>query len=264
VRKILEKNGLTDCNSCQFPMEPRLKLSKQSSEKFVDKTAYRNVVGSLRYLVNTRPDIDFAVGYVSRFLEEPHENHLAAVKHILCYLAGTCDWGLCFGRKEGQGVALTGYSDSDYAGDVDVRYSTTGVIFLVESPITWQSMKQKIVAQSSCEAEYIAAANATCQGLWLSRVLAEVKGTRHPLLKVDNQSAIALIKNLVLSGQSCHIEVKYHLVRESAARGQIKVEFVGTGDQLGNILTKSLGKIKFQELRDRNGLINTSSHPCKA
>jgi hypothetical protein len=123
-------------------------------------------------------------------------------------------------------------------------------------------MKQKIVAHSSCEAEYNATANTTCQGLWLARV----KGTepRAPLLKVDNQSAIALIKNPVLSGQSRHIEVKYLLVRESAARGQIKVEFIGIGDQLGDILTKSLGKVKFQELRDRIGLINTSTQHCKA
>jgi hypothetical protein len=85
VRKILEKNGLTDCNPCQFPMEPHLKLSKQSSEKIVDKTAYRSVVGSLRYLVNTRPDIGFVVGYVSQFLEEPHEDHLAAVKHLALF-----------------------------------------------------------------------------------------------------------------------------------------------------------------------------------
>jgi hypothetical protein len=189
------------------------------------------------------------------------------VKHILRYLAGTCDWGLWFGRKERQGDTLTGYRDSDYAGDVDVRYSTTGVIFFLGgNPITWQSMKQKVVAQLSCEAEYIATPNATCQGLCLARVLAEVKGTepRAPLLKVDNQSAIALIKNHVISGQSHHIKVKYHLVRESAARGQIKVEVVGIGGQLGDILTKSLSKVKFQELRDIIGLINTSTQYCKA
>jgi hypothetical protein len=122
------------------------------------------------------------------------------------------------------------------------------------------------VAQSNYEAEYIAATNATCQGLWLARVLAEVKGTEPmaSLLKVDNQSAIVLIKNPVLFVQCRHIEVKYHLGRESEARGQIKVEFVRMGDQLGDILTKSLGKVKFQELRDRIGLINTSTQHCNA
>jgi hypothetical protein len=126
-----------------------------------------------------------------------------------------------FSRRREEEVSLTGFSDSDYAGDVDKRKSTTGMIFfLADSPITWQSMKQKVVAQSSCEVEYITAANATCQALWLSRVLAEVRGTklRVPLLKVDNKSAIVLIKNLVLTRQSRHIEVKYYLVRESAVR----------------------------------------------
>jgi hypothetical protein len=74
------------------------------------------------------------------------------------------------------------------------------------------------------------------------------------MLKVDNKSAIALIKNPMLYGHSRHIEVKYHMVQECAGRGQIEVEFVRTGDQLGDILTKALGMLKFQELRDRIGL----------
>jgi hypothetical protein len=88
------------------------------------------------------------------------------------------------------------------------------IFFLTNNPITWQSMKQKVVAQSSCESEYIIAANVSCQALWLARVLAEVQGSTPstPLLRVDNKSATALMKNLVLHGQSKHIEVKYHLV----------------------------------------------------
>lgn len=258
AEKILEKSGMGDCNPCQVPMEPRLKLSKDSSEPPVDATTYRSLVGSLRYLVNTRPDIAFAVGYVSRFLEAPREDHLAAVKHILRYLAGTKNWGLWFGRKKKSEAKLYGFSDSDYAGDVDARKSTTGVIFFLKSsPIAWQSKKQKVVAQSSCEAEYIAAANATCEGLWLARVLSELQGTEAstPLIRVDNKSAISLVKNPVLHGNSKHIEVKYHLVRESAEEGRIKVEFIRSQDQLGDILTKPLGKSKFQENRSKIGLI---------
>lgn len=258
VEKILERSGMAGCNACQVPMEPRLKLSKKSTQPPVDATAYRSIVGSLRYLVNTRPDIAFAVGYVSRFLENPREDHLTAVKHILRYLAGTKKWGLWFGRKKGQEGRLIGFSDSDFAGDVDARKSTTGVIFfLTGSPITWQSKMQKVVAQSSCEAEYIAAANATCEALWLSRVPAELKGaeTGAPLLRVDNKSAIALIKNPILQGHSKHIEVKYHFVRETAEKGQIEVEFTRSEEQLGDILTKALGKSRFQELRSKIGLI---------
>jgi hypothetical protein len=184
-------------------METRLKLSKQSTQSLVDATAYRSIVRSLRYLMNIHPDLAFVVGYVSHFLEEPREDHLAAVKKILRYVAGTYNWGLWFGRKKGNQALLTGFSDADFAGDVDARKSITWVIFfLTNNVITWQSTKQKVVAQSSCESEYIAVANATCHTLWLSRVLAEVQGfaPSTPLLRVDNKSVIALIKNSVLYG----------------------------------------------------------------
>ena len=161
--KILEKAGMLECNACDVPMQAKLKLSRDSDSPRVDATEYRSLVGSLRYLVNTRPDLAFSVGYVSRFMEEPHEDHLAAVKHILRYIAGTRDWGLKYVRKKGDQPALIGFSDSDLAGDIDSRKSTTGIIFFLgESPISWQSAKQKVVALSSCESEYIAAITAAC------------------------------------------------------------------------------------------------------
>jgi hypothetical protein len=119
-------------------MEARLKLSKQSTQPLVDATTYRSIVGSLRYLVNIRSDLEFVVGYVSHFLEDPQEDLLAMVKKIIRYLAGTCNWGLWFGRKKGNQTLLTGFSDADFAGDVDAKKSTTWVIFfLANSPITW-------------------------------------------------------------------------------------------------------------------------------
>jgi hypothetical protein len=238
--QILERNGMKECNSCQTPMETRLKLSKLSTEPLVDATAYRSMVGSLRYLVNTRPDLAFAVGYVSRFLEEPRKDHMMAVKHFLRYVKGTKNWGLWFGRNKGKEAGLIGYIDSDYAGDIDGRRSTTGVVFFLNnSSITWTLMKQRVVAQSTCEAEYIAAANAAFQALWLARVLAEVQGAarKAPMLNVDYKSAIALIKNPVLHGQSKHIEVKYHFVRECADNGLVKVDFIRSEEQLGDFLT---------------------------
>jgi hypothetical protein len=261
--KILERSGMTACNSCHVPMEARLKLSKQSTQPLMDATAYRSIVRSLRYLVNTRPDLTFIVGYVSHFLEEPQEDYLAAVKKILCYVASTYNWGLWFGQKKGNRALLTGFSDADFVGDVDIRKSTTGVIFfLVNSPITWQSTKQKVMAQSNCESKYIAAKNAMCQALWLARVLVEVQGSAlsTPLLGVDNKSAIALIKNPVLHGQSKHIEVKYHLVWESIENGRIKVEFIRSKEQLGDILTKPLGRVKFLELHTKISLIDVDKH----
>jgi hypothetical protein len=213
--------------------------------------------------VNTRSDLALIVGYVSHFLEEPREDHLAAVKKILRYVAGTCNWRLWFCRKKRNQTLLTGFSDANFAGDVDARKSTTWIIFfLTNSLITWQSMKQKVVTQCSYESEYIAAANMTCQMLCLARVLAEVQGSTSstPLLRVDNKSVIVLIKNPVLDGQSKYIEVKYHLVWESAENGRIKVEFIRSEEQLGDILTKPLDIVKFLELRIKIDLINVNGH----
>ncbi|XP_062203829.1 secreted RxLR effector protein 161-like [Phragmites australis] len=106
---------------------------------------YRSLVGSIRYLVNTRLDLAFSIGYVSRFMDEPHEK-LAVVKYILRYIAGTSNWGLRYARKKDSRAELLGFSDSDLTGDVGSRKSTTKVIFfLSNNPITWQSTKHGIV-----------------------------------------------------------------------------------------------------------------------
>jgi hypothetical protein len=121
-------------------MEPRLKLSKHSTEPLVEATLFSSIVGSLHYLANTRPDIAFAVGYVSHFLSKAHEDHMIAVKHILRYIAGTLNWGVHLKKGSGK-TALVGYTDSDFASDVDSRKSTLGVFFLNTSLVTWQSNK---------------------------------------------------------------------------------------------------------------------------
>jgi len=114
-----------------MPIEEKVKLSKDSTSPLVDATSYRSIVGALRYLTHTRPDIGFAVGYVSRFMAEPREDHLAAVKHLLRYVAGTRDYGLVYPRRSRGELELTGFSDSDMAGDVNGRRSTTGVLFFL-------------------------------------------------------------------------------------------------------------------------------------
>lgn len=162
--KILEQAGMSDCNSCHTPMECRLKLKKDDGAKAVDATLYRSIIGSLRYLVHKRPDIAHSVGIVSRFMENPSSNHWAAVKQILRYIQGTRHYGCRY--TSGGSATLLGYSDSDHAGDMSDRKSTSGqVFFLGDNPISWTSQKQKIVAISSCEAEYVAAAAATQQGI---------------------------------------------------------------------------------------------------
>ncbi|XP_034569874.1 secreted RxLR effector protein 161-like [Setaria viridis] len=239
---------MEECDPCEVPMQAKLKLSQKSESPRVDATEYRSLVRSLRYVVNTRPDLAFSVGYVSRFMEEPHEEHLAVVKHILRYIAWTSDLGLKYARKKGDETLLLGFSDSDPAGDVDSRKSTSKVIFFLgDSPISWQSAKQKVVALSSCEAEYIAAATAACQAVWMARLLAEILNTvvSRPVLRVDNKSTISLVKNPVHHDRSKHIDTRFHLIRDYAQNGHIEVKFIRTDEQLGDVLTKPLCKTKF-------------------
>jgi hypothetical protein len=259
--KILAAANMEGCNSSHTPMESRLKLSKSSTSPLVDATEYRRIVGALRYLVNTWPDLAYAIGYVSRFMEKPTTDHLLAVKRVLRYIAGTTDLGCQYGRKDGAGE-LIGYSDSDLAGDVDTRKSTTGVLFFLDGNlITWQSQKQRVVALSSCEAEYIAATTAVCQGIWLARLLAELKGeeeARPFSLKIDNQSAVQLSRNPVFHERSKHIDTRYHFIRQCVEEGRVTVEQVNTNNQLADIMMKPLGRDQFVELRMRIGVVRVS------
>ncbi|CAH9136547.1 unnamed protein product [Cuscuta epithymum] len=248
--------GMGDCNPCSIPMEPRSRLSKFDEGMLVDATLYRSVVGSLRYLVNTRPDMAYSVGMVSRYMEVPTQNHMNAVKQILRYIKGTYDMGCVFKYGEEDNV-LVGYCDSDLAGDVDDRKSTTRILFFLGgSPITWVSQKQKVVAPSSCEAEYMAATGGACQGIWLMKLLDSLrrKIKEKPLLKIDNKSAIALANNLVHHERSKHIDTKFHFIRECIEKGIIGIEHVRTEGQLADILTKPLGRQRFTELRTKIGI----------
>jgi hypothetical protein len=143
----------------------KLRLSRESIAEEVDSTHYRRLVGSLRYLVHTRPDLAFAVGYVSRFMERPTVEHLQVVKRVLRYVARTLDYGLHYKRAPGM-ARFIGYCDSDLAGDIDTSKSTSGTMFFLgDCLVSWQSIRQKVVALSSCKAEYIATTTAATQAL---------------------------------------------------------------------------------------------------
>jgi hypothetical protein len=192
---------------------------------------------------------------MSWFMERPTMEHLQVVKRILCYMAGTLDYSLHYGRAPNM-VRFVGYCDSDLVGDVDTSKSTTGTMFFLgDCLVNRQSLKQKVVALSSCE-EYIATTTAVTQTLWLSRMLAELLSRKVNVveLKVDNKSALALVKNPVFYERSKHICIKYRFIKDCLEDGSIKASHIATTDQLADILTKSLGKSKFQEMRERIGL----------
>lgn len=137
----------------------------------------------------------------------------------------------CFYSKGKGNYLLTGYSDSDRGGNIDDRKSTDGMTFyLDENLITWVSQKQRCVALSSCEAEFMAATAAACQGVWLSNLLSQVTDMKRcpVVIYVDNRSAIDLAKNPVFHGRSKHIDIRYHFIRECVEKGEIMIKHVST------------------------------------
>jgi hypothetical protein len=171
-------------------------------------------MGCHRYLIHTRPDLTYAVGYMSRFLERPTVEHFQAVKKILRYIAGSLQYGLRYGQQTGM-TRLVGYCDSDLTGDIDTRKSTTGALFfLSKCLVSWQSLKQRVVTLSSCEAEYIATTTAATQPIWMARLLGELLGREPEVvgLKVDSKSTLALAKNPVFHERSKHIDLRYHFI----------------------------------------------------
>ena len=179
------------------------------------------------------------------------------MKRLLHYVKGMEDQVIVIPKTGGSGLQLTVFSDADMAGDIDGRRSTSGVlVFLGSGQISWLSLKQKVVALSTCEAEYVAAATAACQVVWLRRLLGELTGVEAhpPALMVDNQPAIALAKNPVLHDRSKHIDVKFHFLRDCVDGGQIVIEFVETGRQLADVLTKPLGRLRLTELKEMIGM----------
>ena len=184
----------------------------------------------------------------------PTSDHWIPAKRVLRYLKGTIDFGLVY-VKGGKNLNVIGYSDSDFVGDVEDRKSTSGqVFFLGGLQITWNSLKQKVVALSSCEAEYIVIMSAVCQGVWIPRLVMEVMGVKMEAVKitVDNQSAIMLSNTSVLHNRTKHIDTRYHFIRDCVEDGRVVIEHVKTEDQLVDILTKSLGRVKFMELSARS------------
>jgi hypothetical protein len=252
-----------DCNAIKTPMAPRVQLHKDPDGHPVDTTEYRRVIGCLRYLLHTRPDLSFAVGVASRFMERPTAMHQNAVKKILRYLKGTIHFGLVYENGDIADEILIGFSDSDLAGDLSDGRSTAGMAFYVNNClVSWNSQKQKTVALSSCEAEYMAATMAACHALWLSRLLAELVGKQPATVKmfVDNMSAIALMKNPVFHRRSKHIHPKYHFIRECVEGGQIVIKFIRTDEQRADALTKALTVVKLSTMRHLLGVRDLEPH----
>jgi len=180
------------------PMITNWKKIDASEDKDEDPTLYMQLIGSLMYLVNTRPDICYAVNTLSQFMVEPKRAHWAATKHVLRYIQGTVEHGLLYTR--GSDIRLSGFTDVDLAGSSVDWKSTTGYCFNIGSGMTsWYSRKQKSMAPSSDEAEYMAASTVSCESIWLRKLLVNLFRRRMEVTEImcNNQSCIKLSKNPV-------------------------------------------------------------------
>ncbi|XP_014506329.1 uncharacterized protein LOC106766084 [Vigna radiata var. radiata] len=258
IGEILKRFGMESCNSVSTPVIANIKLDLEPSNEKVDATLFKQIVGSLRYMCNSRPDFCYSVGLVSRFMGDPRQAHLFTVKHILCYLKGTTEYGLFFLKRfEGVTRNLKAWVNSDWCGDQIDRRSTFGFVFkYMGSAFSWCSRKQSIVPLSSYEAEYIASAETARQSTWLDTMLEEslVECCKPIQLWVDNRSAINLAKNPVSHGRSKHIETRFHYLREQVNKGRLEMMYCSTVDQTANIFTKALRQTRFEELRDKLGV----------
>jgi len=251
AKKVLSRFGMEDCNPTKVPMDPGTKLHEDKKGQRVDATKYRRIIGCLRYLIHTRPNLAFSVGVASRYMEKPTVMHMQAVKKIIRYLKGSVDLGLVYTLGECQ-EEIVDYFDSDMGADLGGRRSL----------ITWCSQKQKTVALSLCEAEFMAATGAATQALWLRSLYSELTATK-PLvvpLYVDNNSTIELMKHPMFHGRNKHIDIKYHFIRQCVERGQIAVRRIGTNEQKADVLTKALPVGKLAVMRSLIGVREISTH----
>ncbi len=257
TKELVERYGLSEARSRIVPLGTGEKLQRDGEPLDMVRYPYSEVVGSLLYLsVCTRPDIAQSVGALARYMSAPSVEHWRLALGVVRFLAGTADYGITFG---GSDVELVGYCDADYAGDVDTRRSTTGYVFLVYGgAASWSSRLQPTVAASTVEAEYMSAASAAKEALWLRKLCADLcfsSVTEGPVsMYGDNQGALRLLKHPIASLRSKHIDIMHHFVRERVARGEVRYEYIPTAMMAADILTKAVEPKKFETCSEMIGV----------
>ncbi|GKE59902.1 retrovirus-related pol polyprotein from transposon TNT 1-94 [Tanacetum coccineum] len=241
IKELLKKFGLEDSKPIKTPMSTETKLTRDEEGGSVDNTKYRGMIGSLLYLIASRPDIMFSVFLCARFQEDPKTSHLEAVKCIFRYIKGTTHFGLWY--PKGFGIETIVYADLDHARDYVDRKSTSGVCTFMGCCLTsWFSKKQTALAISTTEAEYVSAEKACQQALWMKQALIDY-GVRLDDIPImcDNKGAIDLSKNPVQHSRTKHIEIRHHFLHDNVQKGNISIEKVSSEDNIADIIAKLLG-----------------------
>jgi hypothetical protein len=229
--KVLKKFAMEDCCPADNPVEYGTKLTKKGEGDLVNPIYYKSIVGCLCYLTCTRPDILFGVSLISRYIEKPRRSHLKTTKRIFYFVKGTTSYGSFYSSSHN--LEITGYSDSDWAKNLEDRKSpTVFVFFMGETTFTWTSKKQSIVALSTCEAEYIVVASCVCHAIWLRKLMEDLqKQSKATRIFIDNKSSIVLAKNLVHHERSKHIDTRFYFIREHIKEGDMELVHVKTHEQ---------------------------------
>ncbi|THH12524.1 hypothetical protein EW146_g7607 [Bondarzewia mesenterica] len=255
IEEVLERFGQQNIRPICTPMLANQHLTRAEVPE-VDIRGYQRILGSIMWaMLGTCPDLAYTVGALSQHSSSPSEEALHALMRVFKYLRGTSDMKLIYQGKKSKG--LTGYVDADWAGDVNDRRSISGYVFkIAEGAISWSSKKQRSTALSSTEAEYVSGAHAAKELIWLRTLLAELglpcdKAT--PLL-TDNQSAMAIAQNSVYHALTKHIGARHHFLREKVASGELRLEYVPTGEQVADVLTKGLPREKHERFSKGMGL----------
>ncbi|CAN0843508.1 Retrovirus-related Pol polyprotein from transposon RE1 [Linum grandiflorum] len=249
VLDLLQETGMTGCKPASTPMEPNLKFSHNFEVAPVERGSYQRLVGKLIYLAHTRPDISYPVGIVSQHMHHPNEEHLEAVMRILRYLKSTPGMGLHFQKHQNKGISV--YSDASWTTELtDRRFTSAYCSYVWGNLVTRRSKKQAVVARSSAEAEYRAIAEGNCEGVWLKRVLRELKmeETGSVTLLCDSRAALSIVKNPVHHDRTKHVELDRHFITEKVTSNEFEMVYVPSKLQIADILTKPLPRDTFDNL----------------
>lgn len=261
VTKLLGDYNMLSCKIVSTPSTGTLPPSTKEPHESMQDKPYRALVGSLLYLLFTRPDIAYAVNQLTRHLNNPSLDHWLAAKWVLRYLRGTTNFGLEYSRSDSP--ALVGFSDADFAADITTRRSTSGFVFTMNgTAVSWKTKLQPSVSLSTCEAELIALAYCLQEGIWLRRLVHELLllDQGEPIvLHEDNQGTIALVQNHRFSERSKHVDIRYFFIREHLSSGSFTVEYCPTQHMTADIFTKALPRVAFQHLRAKLGLKDFSA-----
>jgi Reverse transcriptase (RNA-dependent DNA polymerase)/gag-polypeptide of LTR copia-type/GAG-pre-integrase domain len=258
IENMLRRFGMSECKIQDIPMAPGLQL--ELSKPPDTSHEFQELIGSLLFLSRcTRPDIAYAVHYLSRFFTGYGKVHWETAKKILQYLQGSKQLGILFTKSELEYDVVCGFVDADYGSDRESRKSTTGCLFTFNgAPIVWLSKRQTCIALSSTESEYIALAQGGKEAVWISKMYQELGLhflTDEPIcLKTDSQSAIKLAKNPEFHMKTKHIDIRHHYIRWLVKTGQVSLDYLPDKSQPADILTKSIVKEKFQSKRCMMGL----------